>query len=604
MLAASALVSGVLAATPTGAGAEGSGDRAAAPEPLSLDGTVAYKCAATAAGLSLGDYQVGVRLTSEAPPLAPQGAPLPETIVHIQLTMPEGLRGATSALGATEAQGRSDNSSVAVQVGAGDPVSVPLLNVRAPRAPIPQKFGQPWIIDSAGTTAPGVGIPSDATGTLRLSAPTAFTVNATLFRPSGPGVKTTLDCTTGASVKQKLQAIIPITTPAPPSPDAILQKGPVSYGCAFTISGNPGPNIGAGVIWAYPALPTAARSGSTYPGLQQGYVLAFPDSVRQAFYGLGYRNVQAVGGSTSMGLVTGEVTTPVALNGIVSAPTEIPDTAGAPVVVRTGPTLDNWTVPDSDFTMRMGPSFQASLLFRDADNNPTSGSIACQDIGSDPTARDLTSATTYTEQVKTSTSVTASNVKVKYGETADVIATVAPTVDAGTISITKQGKKLASGDAAEPAVLATAKVSGPQTTLTLPAKSLKPGRYVLNVVYSGSGTYKSAVGRTIVRVSALDSSVEVASVTPDPIIAGTTRAIVTANVTSEAEANGESTTGIVRVLSAGREFGRGRVVDGVATVRLETFPRAGEKNLRVIYNGNSTVGTSSTTTSITVSPKN
>ena len=583
LLAASALTVGALAGLPAQAasGADSTAKAAVDIPTIELDGTTVYACAATAAGLPLGTHNVAVHMTSEVAALAPQGSEIPETEVDIALTMPESLRSAAvDALGVTEAEGSSSDSTVEMNI-AGHVQNLPLNGVSAPRAAVPQSFGQPWEIDSSGTTDAATVPP--LTGNIKLSAPSDFSVDATLYKANNDSVPTTLDCHTSAPAKQKLLGIIPIATSV--TPGSVRQTNPMVFGCQLSIDGSPGANAGTGVVWAYPALPTAALAGSTWPGVPQVYVLAPPEAVRSVLYDTyQMRTIRVAGGQTSMDVVAGATTTPVALSGLASAPTPIPSTSGTQLLVQSQGALGSWTVPSRPFTLRAGSQFQVALALTDAANNPHTGTLGCKHIVSgtdpsdgDPALRKLIDVKPYTGTVAESTTVTTTGARFDYGQGATVTATVSPTVTGGTVSIYYKQKKLDSEPAAPVAV---AKVVDNQAVLTLPAKSVPAGKHALEVRYSGDATHKSAFGTSLVRIAKMPTQMS-SSVSPETIVAGKTHAVVTANVSAEsAEAKG-----VVQVYANGRLFGQAQVKDGVATIRLRLFPTPGERTLRITYKG-------------------
>ena len=544
---------------------------------VAIDSTVVYKCDVTAKSggstLNLGKHRVQVQLQSETPAGAYAGAELPETEVDITLTMPESLRANAVALGAKTASGGSPDSSVVIRIG-GQNQSVPLNDVTAPSASIPQKVGQKWKIASSGTTD-AAALPSQLpAGPVQLFAPDNFTVDATIVRTGGPDLVTTMDCTTSAGDKQKRLAVLPQvqndTYRVPAAPDTL------AYGCNSSVI------QGFGVVIAAPYLPKYAEGGSTSAARQVGVIMALPANLSTALASNGFVSVQAANGTATV-KQTGSQTADLALTPLQSLVTEI--TSGQPTVIQTGPNLPALTIPavGQTDTLSLDSTMSATLVLRDSAGNPTVAQVTCQ-TATTAAQRVLTEVTGYSDTVAATTTLTASPLKTTYGSASTLTATLAPSDATGKVVAFVGNRKIAAGT-----------VSGGSASINLTGTELPGGVNRVWLRYNGDPTHKTAATETIVRVTKGKSTLK-ANATPKKATVKKTKLNVTATVTAPADA----TSGRVIARVGDRVLGGGKVTDGKASFTLKPFVTVGTKTLTIVYKGNDFTQRAATTQTVTV----
>ncbi|TNC46508.1 Ig-like domain-containing protein [Mumia zhuanghuii] len=175
-----------MAATVTAVGAG-----AAAAADLNRD--FVYTCNVVAAGLPLGDHQVGVNARVTVPDQVVPGEVIPTRKTQITLTLPETLRNATyGLLGARSASGYSNDSSISVTAeGVPDTFTYPIANLAADWSPVPPDATTPWQIPTEGDVPPitvpstedypNLELPTDAV----IHMPGTFNVIASLRNAAG-----------------------------------------------------------------------------------------------------------------------------------------------------------------------------------------------------------------------------------------------------------------------------------------------------------------------------------------------------------------------------------------------------------------------------------
>lgn len=176
------------------------------------------------------------------------------------------------------------------------------------------------------------------------------------------------------------------------------------------------------------------------------------------------------------------------------------------------------------------------------------------------------------------------DVATTYGKAVTVKATVDSDAT-GTVQV-RDGSRL----------LASAPVSQGVATLTLPAKSVEPGRTTLTASYSGDAGFAPASTTFEVRVARAASSTR-AKATPAKVVAKRTKATVVITVSG---ASGVKATGKVKVSVAGQGTRTVTLKNGKATLKLKPFAAAGKKKVKVAYAGSDLLTGSSDTVTITV----
>ncbi|GAB2768794.1 hypothetical protein GCM10027020_22290 [Nocardioides salsibiostraticola] len=180
--------------------------------------------------------------------------------------------------------------------------------------------------------------------------------------------------------------------------------------------------------------------------------------------------------------------------------------------------------------------------------------------------------------------VSAEKTKTRFGQAATVPITVTGDAADGRVEIR--------GD--DGAVLGQAPVAGGTAEVELAAKSLRPGRYTLDVVYL-EGDQTVAAGKVRVIVRKAKSSVT-ARTAPSKVREDKTRALLKITV----EADGVRPNGFVKIRVPGHGVRVTKVRNGNAKLRLPRFNRPGQKSVGIRYNGNTTVGESFTRFRLTV----
>ena len=171
-----------------------------------------------------------------------------------------------------------------------------------------------------------------------------------------------------------------------------------------------------------------------------------------------------------------------------------------------------------------------------------------------------------------SVKITAGAVKQTYGKTAKLSVKVTPKAT-GTVSV-KAGKKTVS-----------AKLSGGKATLTIPAKSLAPGKHTLTVKYPGvQGAFEASTASVKVTVAKASPSVKVS--VPKKVKRGKT-----ATITVTVKATGVQPSGKVTVNLGGTKKTVKLSSKGKAVVKIKVAKgtKIGKKKLAVSYAGSSYV---------------
>ncbi|MDN5856819.1 MAG: Ig-like domain-containing protein [Actinomycetia bacterium] len=163
----------------------------------------AYSCVGVEP-IPLPAQSVRIKTRLTLPNAARAGQKVRKRTARLQLRMPNSLRDTdTSALGATEAEGSSDDAAMGLKIGKKTR-RVKVRNLSAPRAAIPTD--KRWVIKTKGKLN-AFKIPANArAGTkARLSMPKSFTVTATLYDADGNPTAAKLKC--DASGKRALGTI-------------------------------------------------------------------------------------------------------------------------------------------------------------------------------------------------------------------------------------------------------------------------------------------------------------------------------------------------------------------------------------------------------------
>jgi len=185
------------------------------------------------------------------------------------------------------------------------------------------------------------------------------------------------------------------------------------------------------------------------------------------------------------------------------------------------------------------------------------------------------------------TSVSAPDVSVEYGLPAPVQVTVTGggTTPSGSVQLRNGATVLGSG------VLA----ADGTATISVPARSLPPGSYPLQVVYSGDADHLGSTGTTTLTVDRASSAVAATTSPTQPKVGQVVSLTVT--VTG---AHGVQATGQVTVTLNGGTPTTANLVGGVSTVSLGRFTHPGTQTVVVRYLGSSLVNPSTSTVTIDV----
>lgn len=197
-------------------------------------------------------------------------------------------------------------------------------------------------------------------------------------------------------------------------------------------------------------------------------------------------------------------------------------------------------------------------------------------------------STTFTATVaKATTAISAGNVSFVYGRSDAVTVNVDPTAT-GTVEVR-----------AGTTVLGSAPVTNGVATVSLPAKSLQPGRTTLTASYAGDGHFEPASTTLTASVDKARSTTKVKA-KPGKVVVRRTKATLTITV---AGGNGVDATGKVKISAPGQGSKTVMLRNGRATLKLKAFPSTGRKTVTVQYLGSDVLDRSSGKVVVTVRKK-
>lgn len=136
-----------------------------------------YNCVLSLTGDS---YPLGVTTKVSVPKSVTAGQKVAKRKASLTLNISEELHETVLSLGATDAEGGSDNAKVGVKIGKTTR-QVKINNLSAPKAPIPPS-GEQWSIATSGTVG-AFKVPATAKGGTKasLSMPKKFTIDAVVY---------------------------------------------------------------------------------------------------------------------------------------------------------------------------------------------------------------------------------------------------------------------------------------------------------------------------------------------------------------------------------------------------------------------------------------
>jgi hypothetical protein len=200
-------------------------------------------------------------------------------------------------------------------------------------------------------------------------------------------------------------------------------------------------------------------------------------------------------------------------------------------------------------------------------------------------SKDIT--VTITAAKKTAT-VTAPDVSVGYGHTVSLPITVkgAAGTPTGQVRVLYGSKSLG-----------TVTLNGGKAKLTIPAKSLAPGRRALSLQYGGNAVYAAATGTATVTVTKAIATIT-DEVRDGPIKVRTSGPKLYVRVS----ASGVTPTGEVTLLIGAKRL-TGTLAGGQVTIKLPTFSNPGRVSVTIQYGGDDDVHSATKKITLTVHRK-
>jgi 5'-nucleotidase len=193
------------------------------------------------------------------------------------------------------------------------------------------------------------------------------------------------------------------------------------------------------------------------------------------------------------------------------------------------------------------------------------------------------SATVELDVAKAAATVSATAARFVYGRAGTVKVSVDPTLATGAVRVL-EGENL----------LGESTLTDGATTVTIPARTLKPGAHDLTVVYAGDQHVREASAPLTVQVGKATPKMTVTS-SPRRIERRETRPVFTVQL----DGVGFPVTGRVTVTRGGESWTE-RLDDGTATIRTARVRFAGQRTYSVTYAGNGTTESVTRKATITV----